>query len=175
MSRKQISHLSLLMAVLLGTVTLYSQAISPALKAYNTWKEKSVNAEIASEGNFAAMAFAVTKQSESQARVCIVIGVGQNVEGLGKVSFVVQPMITKQVGGKNQFEAIGDPGTLNFPEIEYDKASKSGIIADSQITIKVPSGATVVKVSVINSILGSSVMLPLTDEISTAVISGKSE
>jgi hypothetical protein len=175
MIRKQISYLSLLLMVSLGTGSLFAQQVNPAVKTYNTWRDKKVSAEMATEGKFIGMAFAVTKEGEQQAKIDIVVGVGQHVGGLGKVSFVVQPMLTRQIEGKTGFENSGNAATLNFPEIENDKSSENGVIAEPHITINLPAGATAVKITVDDGTGGSSVMLPILDKTSTAILGGTVE
>ena len=173
MINRQVSCGVLLALILLGTASSYSQDTNGAVRAFQTWREKKVTAEMAADGNYIGMAFAVSKSEGGGAVVDIAVGTGANVGDLGKVSFVVRPMLMKQdLQGKSSLVPTGNTSTLNFPEVGSDRSPHTDIIANPRMTINVPSGATGVQITVNDGTKEFSVLLPILEKTSTATLGG---
>jgi hypothetical protein len=162
-------YVVLLALVLTCAFAASAQNVSPAVKAYRTWEAKISATEVAQ--TFIVSAFSASKSDDDTAVIDFAIGTGEKVGDLGKVTFVVQPMSQKQdEHGKQIFEPVGDPSTLLAHGSE--KSEGESIAASARITIRIPTGATVVQVKVIHGETRSSATLPLLAEPSTAIVAG---
>ena len=176
MINRQVSYAVLFSSILLAAVSSFSQDTNAAAKAFQTWRAKRVTAEMATDGNYIGMAFAVSKSGAHGAAIDIVVGTGSKVGDLGRVTFTVQPMLVKQdPQAKPVFLPTGDLSSLNFPEVGSERAADSDIVADPRMTINVPSGATVIQITVNDGTKEFSVQLPLLEKTSTAILGGAVE
>jgi hypothetical protein len=160
-------YILMLALVLASTIGASAQNVSPAVKAFRSWEAKIGATEVAK--TFIVSAFAVAKSDDDTAVIDFAIGTGDKVSDLGKVTFVVQPMLQKQDDeGKQIFVAIGDPSTMTAHGSE--RSEGESVAASARITIRVPPGATVVQVKLIHGETRSSAILPLLAEPSTAIV-----
>jgi len=170
-------HIGLLIALIVISTfgTTFAQDTNPALKVYQEWRAKNLTKEMSSEGNHVEIAFAVSRYEKIGATINIVVGVGSNVNGLGEMQFIVQPMtIKKSPDGKTLFEETEGRATLVCPELSDADDREDDILASPQLTIKAPSDTEAIKIIVKESSakLQYSITLALKDVTTTAVLAG---
>jgi hypothetical protein len=169
---KQISSVfALLSVILLGAIGTLAQEHNPAVIAFQEWQAKPVTAKLTASGKFLAMAFAVTKPDNSTAVIDIAIAAGWNVDALGEMTFVIQPMTpTHAPSGRKVLEPVGHRSTIRLPAIEYARAYNGQIISTPRITIPVPAGTVSIKVTVDGISEPRSGIFSWRDEVSTGII-----
>src|SRR5882757_1595838 len=152
-----------------------TQDKNPALKIYREWRAKNLTREMSAEGNHVEMAFAVSRYEKIGATINVVIGVGSNVNGLGEMQFIAQPMtIKKSPDGKTLFEETEGSATMVFPELSDADDREDDILASPQLTIKTPPNTEAIKIIVKESStkLQYTITLALQDMTTTAVLAG---